>query len=64
LQILYEAISNGNKTPDSIKKYILHKRKFHTDFGDVVFNDFGDVEKDLFFTEITGETIDEIIKNF
>ncbi|HOP62637.1 MAG TPA: ABC transporter substrate-binding protein [Spirochaetota bacterium] len=56
LQILHAAVSAGNRTPDSIKKFLGSKGRIITDFGNVEFNRYGDVDSRLFFiTDIRGE---------
>ncbi|HSV98231.1 MAG TPA: ABC transporter substrate-binding protein [Spirochaetota bacterium] len=56
LEILYQCISAGEKDPDAIKKYILNKKTFQTEFGTLTFDEFGDVDRPLYFiTEISKE---------
>ncbi len=57
LEIIYEAIKKENKTPQTIKNYILNKRKFNTRFGEIEFNEYGDIDSPLYF-------IDNILKEF
>ncbi len=49
LEIIYEAIQAGNKTPEEIKSYIISKKKFTTEFGSITFDEYGDTEMPLFF---------------
>ena len=56
LQIISEAISAGNRTPDKIRSYILKKKQFTTDFGTITFDDYGDTRMPLYFiTDLTAE---------
>lgn len=56
LQIISQAVNEGNKTPDKIRAYILEKKSFETDFGTITFNSYGDVDAQLYFiTDIAGE---------
>jgi branched-chain amino acid transport system substrate-binding protein len=56
LQIVSQAINDGHTKPDEIKKFILEKKSFETEFGIITFNQYGDVESQLFFiTDIPGE---------
>ncbi len=52
LEILSAAIAEGNTSPDAIKACLLKKKRFETRFGEVVFDEHGDVVKPLHF--ITG----------
>ncbi len=49
LQILGEAIADGNTDPDEIKRYIINKKNFTTEFGTVEFDRFGDINAPLYF---------------
>lgn len=51
MEILDEAIINGNKKPMEIKKYIIEKGKFETQFGETIVNENGDTDMDLYFIE-------------
>ena len=56
LEIIHQAIKSGNKTPEKIKEYILKNRKFETSFSEIFFNDYGDIEAELYFiTDIKKE---------
>ncbi|MCK9289778.1 MAG: ABC transporter substrate-binding protein [Candidatus Cloacimonadales bacterium] len=57
LEIIYEAIRNGNKSPQEIKDFLLEKRVFSTQFGEIIFNNYGDIEASLYF-------INDILKEF
>lgn len=57
LEILHEAIDAGNKTPESIKEYILKKSRFKTSLAEIEFNKYGDTHGKLYF-------ITDIIKEF
>lgn len=56
LQIISDAVNSGFNTPDEIKVYILKKKSFDTEFGKIIFNQYGDIERGLFFiTDIPAE---------
>lgn len=56
IEIISMALSEGNRTPDSIKSYLLKKGTINTEFGTVKFNSSGDVESPLYFiTDIRSE---------
>ncbi len=49
LEIINQAVENGSKKPLDIKKYILKTKTFKTRFGNVSFNEYGDVDIPLYF---------------
>lgn len=49
LEIINQAIDNGSRKPQQIKDYILKTKTFKTRFGDIVFDEFGDVDMPLYF---------------
>ncbi len=56
LEIIHQSIAAGNRDPDSIKKHILEKKIFHTEFGTVTFDKYGDADNPLYYiTDITRE---------
>ncbi|MBP7736235.1 MAG: amino acid ABC transporter substrate-binding protein [Spirochaetes bacterium] len=56
LEILHDAVSAGHRDPDSIRRYIINRKKFKTRFNTIVFDKEGDVNAPLYFiTDITKE---------
>lgn len=57
LEIMNDALQNGAKDANSIKKYLLNKKTFKTELGVVEFDRFGDAKGSFYF-------INEISKEF
>ena len=57
LEIMNDALQNGAKDANSIKKYLLNKKTFETELGVVEFDRFGDAKGSFYF-------INEISKEF
>ena len=56
LEILNDAVSAGYRDPDSIKRYIINKKKFKTRFCDIEFDGQGDINAPLYFiTDLSKE---------
>lgn len=56
LQVISDAVSAGNRTPDAIRSYILKKKQFTTDFGTITFDEHGDARMPLYFiTDLAAE---------
>lgn len=51
ITVLEEALSDGNYTPKEIKKYIIDKKTFGTELGDLNFSETGDVDMPLYFID-------------
>lgn len=51
MDIIHQNIEDGNKDPDSIKKSMDRMRNYDTDLGTVHFDEFGDVDMELYFIE-------------
>jgi branched-chain amino acid transport system substrate-binding protein len=49
LEIIGDAINEGHRDPDDIRRYMLKKKKFKTRFGFIVFDSFGDISRPLYF---------------
>ena len=59
LQVIEEAISAGKRSPEEMKKYILHKGSFTTQFGTVSFDQNGDVVSQLYFIKNIKQEFDQ-----
>jgi branched-chain amino acid transport system substrate-binding protein len=56
LQIVSEALAMGKRSPEEMRDYILNKRTFKTDLGDITFDEYGDTRMPLYFiTDLSKE---------
>jgi len=59
-KILIEALKNGNKKVDDIKKYIIKKETFNISGDKISFNKFGDIKTPYYIFKVTNSKFEKI----
>ena len=59
-QIIIEALENGNRKVDDIKKYILEKETFNLAGDEISFNEYGDIKTPYYIFEVINNQFEKI----